>query len=181
MGNHASTSSCFLKHSSPKAKLIDGNGNLRQVKVPITAAEVMLEEEPGHVISPVDELQTNQRISAMRADDELLAGKVYLLVRLGRVNGMFTQEETAMIHAACDKKHKSSLKRRSKRSAAKVLPAMAVNPDSSSTTEEKESDYRDGHHVTLSVWDVTDTGFSGYRFRKHRQRSPVLESISEVY
>lgn len=180
MGNHASTSSCFLKHPSPKAKLIDGNGNLRQVKVPIKAAEVMLEEEPGHVISPVDGLQTNQRISAMRADDELLAGKVYLLVRLSRVNGVFTKEETAMIHAACDKKHKSSLKRRGKRSAAKVLPDVTGIHVSSSTTEEKESDYRDGHHVTLSVRDVTETGFSGYRFRKHRQRSPVLESISEV-
>lgn len=149
-------------HSSNKAKLIDGKGNLRRVNIPIKAAEVML-EEPGHVITPVDDLQRNQRISAMRADDELLVGKVYLLVPVCRVNRRVTREEIAIIENACDKN--KSLKRR-KRSGAKVLPS--VNEEA---RQEKEDDQ-------VTVLGGKD---SCYRHGTHRQWIPVLESISEVY
>ncbi|KAJ0112977.1 hypothetical protein Patl1_00901 [Pistacia atlantica] len=166
MGNY--TSSCFFVHSTLKAKLVDANGNLRQVNLPIKAAEVML-EEPGHVISPVDGLLRTRRISAMRADDELLAGKLYMFVPINRVNGKVTEKDISIIEAASDKKKSLRLRRR-KRSNAKVLPTV---------TEEVREDREESDQVT--VLRVNDTGFASHRFKNQKQWNPVLEAISEVY
>ncbi|GKC23059.1 RNA-directed DNA polymerase, eukaryota [Tanacetum coccineum] len=78
MGNFAS---CFGSNSQT-AKLVDLQGNLQRVKVPITAAEVMLLEEPGHLVSQVVE---NDLVSCFRLcafacwNEELMSGNVYLL------------------------------------------------------------------------------------------------------
>ncbi|CBI36936.3 unnamed protein product, partial [Vitis vinifera] len=83
MGNYMTCHS--FQSSTPKtAKLFDAHGNLRRVKVPVTAAELML-EEPGYVVSRVDDLRRTRRIPAMRADDVLLEGKAYLMMPVSRV------------------------------------------------------------------------------------------------
>lgn len=154
-------------HSTHKAKLVDANGNLRQVKLPIKAAEVML-EEPGHVICPVDALLKTHRITAMRADDELLAGKLYMFVPVSRIHGKVTEKDISILGSACERKKSLRLSGR-KRSNVKVLP----------TESEKVREDREGSdHVT--VLKVTDTGFASYRFKNQKQRNPVLETISEV-
>nr|GFC14377.1 hypothetical protein [Tanacetum cinerariifolium] len=74
MGNFAS---CF-GFNSQTAKLVDLQGNLQHVKVPITAAE-------GHLVSQVveNDLVSCFRLCALRADEELISGKLYLLIPVG--------------------------------------------------------------------------------------------------
>ncbi|KAK8509797.1 hypothetical protein V6N13_093644 [Hibiscus sabdariffa] len=153
MGNIAS--GCFVPDSSSKniAKVIDARGNLWKVRLPVKAADVML-EEPGHVISSVEDLKRTRSVVAMRADGELLAGEVYVLVPIGRVHNKVTDTDMAIIEAVC-----GGMKRR--KSGAKVSPVA---------TEVEES------RVRVSSVAVA----RGYRSRSCRPWTPVLESITEV-
>ncbi|CAO2826625.1 unnamed protein product [Amaranthus hypochondriacus] len=72
-------------NSKNKAKLIDSLGQIKQVQLPITVAELML-ENPGFATASVEELRKSHRITAMRADDLLIGRKVYLLVPVEKVN-----------------------------------------------------------------------------------------------
>ncbi|KAA8549094.1 hypothetical protein F0562_000778 [Nyssa sinensis] len=137
------------------AKIIDVQGNLRQVQIPMTAAEIML-EEPGYVVSPLDLVRRTGRISAMKADEELSAGKVYMLVPVSRTNCKVSELEMALVQSACDK-------RRAKQRSSKVLPAVTEGSD------EKDED-------AVSVLGGIGTGFPG---RRNRQWTPNLETISE--
>ncbi|MCI47646.1 hypothetical protein A2U01_0068888, partial [Trifolium medium] len=56
------------------------------------SAELMI-ELIGHVITPAVELLRTQRITALRADEELIAGKVYLVVPVSRVNSKASEFE----------------------------------------------------------------------------------------
>ncbi|KAE8697946.1 Secretion-associated RAS super family 2 isoform 1 [Hibiscus syriacus] len=134
------------------AKVIDAQGKPRKVKLPVKAAEIML-EEPGHIICGVEELKRARRVVAMRADDELSGGKVYVLVPIGRIHCRVTDADMVIIKAAC-------CGRKKKISGAKVLPDVMVSED------EK---YTNGiPHV------------SGHRFGNCRPWMPVLEPIPEV-
>ncbi|KAG5243152.1 hypothetical protein OIU76_009956 [Salix suchowensis] len=149
MGNY--TSCCVVVSLSRKpktAKLINSQGNLRQVSLPVKAAELMI-EEPGHVISLVDELKQRSRTIAMRADEELLPGKVYLSVPLSKVNCKISAPELAIIEATIAACARRSSK---KRSGAKVLPAMAVD-----LKEEKNSEGE------VKVFEGNYTSSTSYR------------------
>ncbi|KAG6644991.1 hypothetical protein I3843_08G087800 [Carya illinoinensis] len=117
MGNYTS---CYFPgpSNSETAKLFDSHGNLQRLKLPLTAAELML-EHPGHAIASVEDLRRTRLISGKRADDELLAGKVYLLVSSGRVHCRVSELEMAIIDLACKKKAPKL-----KPCGSKVLPAM---------------------------------------------------------
>ncbi|KAG4138407.1 hypothetical protein ERO13_D07G132400v2 [Gossypium hirsutum] len=147
MGN--CTSSCFIQVSD-MAKVIDAQGKLRKVKLPVKAAEIML-DEPGRVISPVEELKRTRCVVPMRADDELLAAKAYVLVPIQRVNRKVTDVDVAIIEAACSGKKRA-------KSGAKVLPELRE--------EERQVD------PVLAV--------PGCRKGNYRPWTPVLEPISEV-
>lgn len=165
MGNY--TSCCFPQsfEAQTTAKLFDANGNLQQVKLPLKAAELML-EQPGNAVAPVEELRQTRRISAMRADDELLAGKVYLLVPTGRVHCKVSDLEMAIIELAC-KKRASVLKP----SGSKVLPAAAA----AELTEVGEDE------VKTFGGDQVIAGLPGHQFWNYKRWSPVLEPISEAF
>nr|KYP47566.1 hypothetical protein KK1_030761 [Cajanus cajan] len=64
--------------------LLYRSGNRREIKLPAKCGELMI-QELGHVISPVDEIRRTGRVSALLADEELVAGKVYLLLPVNRV------------------------------------------------------------------------------------------------
>ena len=167
MGNY--TSCCVVVSLSRKrktAKLVNSQGNLRQLRVPVKAAELMI-EEPGHVISLVDELKQRGRTIAMRADEELLPGKVYLLVPLSKVNCKISASELAIIEstiAACARRSSK------KRSGAKVSPAMAVD-----LKDEKNSEGE------FKVFEGNDTSSTSYRLVNYRQWTPALEPIPEEF
>ena len=134
MGNNASYYSCFSvsigipnKGSRTKSKtamLLDIRGNIREIKVPVKSAELMI-QELGHVITPVEELRRTRRILALPADEELVAGKVYLLVPASRVHSKASEFEMAIAEqwGTCEKSD-----RRKKRSGnkAKVSPVSGL-------------------------------------------------------
>ncbi|XVF80670.1 hypothetical protein PTKIN_Ptkin15bG0093100 [Pterospermum kingtungense] len=128
MGN--GTSSCFIQDSRSRktAKVIDARGNMRKVKLPANAAELML-EEPGHIISPMEELKRTRRVAAMRADDELLAAKVYVLVPIGKVHCKVTDADMAIIEAACGGKKRRKIGAKispEEESQVQVLPQKCI-------------------------------------------------------
>ncbi|KAG8389554.1 hypothetical protein BUALT_Bualt02G0241300 [Buddleja alternifolia] len=155
MGN---ISSCFNSQSHT-AKLIDlHRSTFRVVDVPVTAAELML-EEPGHVVSPVNDLSRDLRLSAMKADESLTGGKVYILIPLSRVNGKVSESEMAVIKSAC-------CQRKMKRRSSRVIPVAA------------EIAAVDTNNPVKLVGDQgTDNGILSYRIKQ--QWKPALEPIRE--
>lgn len=149
MGNI--TFNCFVPNSKETAKIIDARGKLKKVKLPVTAVEVMI-EEPGHVISAMEDLNRFRSVVAMRAEDELLVGHVYVLVPIGRVHRKVTNMDVAIMEAACNGK------KRRKSGRAKVSPYAAV-------VEKGYVQVRAPH---------------GCRSGSYRRWTPVLQSISEV-
>lgn len=137
--------------------IIDFNGSIHRVKVPITAAELML-EQPGHFISPAEDLRRTLRYSAVKADDELSAGKLYMLVPTSRLHSKASVAEMAVLESACQR-------RRPKRRSAKVLPAAR---------EVVCEEEREGR-------GENDTGVPSCRLgvNNNRQWRPALEPICE--
>ncbi|XP_010268021.1 PREDICTED: uncharacterized protein LOC104605103 [Nelumbo nucifera] len=159
MGNYAS---CVLVNSNSRmAKLIDNEGNLRRIALPLKAAELML-EAPGSVVSPVDVLRRIRRISALRADEELQGGKLYLLCPAVRVNGRVLDSEMALIDTKCQKGYRP-----------KVYPATVM--------AEGEGE-KGGKMVTIGLSGEGQTG-AGLRQHRclghHRRWRPVLQPIRE--
>ncbi|KAM7521420.1 hypothetical protein LguiA_011322 [Lonicera macranthoides] len=114
MGN--CTSCCYVEPQT--AMLIDVRGNFRQVKLPITAADLMI-DEPGHLISPIDDiLRRTLRYQAMPADQQLSAGKLYMFVPAAKLHSKLSQSDTAMLDSLYKKR------RPSKRRSSKVLPSI---------------------------------------------------------
>uniref|UniRef100_A0A6N2KZJ1 Uncharacterized protein n=1 Tax=Salix viminalis TaxID=40686 RepID=A0A6N2KZJ1_SALVM len=165
MGNYTSCCVVVSLSSKPKtAKLINSQGNLRQVSLPVKAAELMI-EELGHVISLVDDqLKQRSRTIAMRADEELLPGKVYLSVPLSKVNCKISAPKLAIIEATIAACARRSSKKRSG-STAKVLPAMAVDL--------KEEENSEGE---VKVFEGNYTSSTSYR-----QWTLALEPIPEEF
>lgn len=162
MGNYAS---CYFPRSSnsEKAKLLDEHGNLQQVKLPVKAAELML-EHPGHVITLVEELRRTRRISAIRADDGLLGRKVYFLVPSGRVHCRVSELEMKIIELSCKKKPRNL-----KPSGSKVSPAMTMQ--SKEVAGEGE----------VEVLGGEVSGLLGHHLGNLRRWSPALEPIYEAF
>lgn len=77
------------------AMLLDTAGNSREIKLPMKSAELMV-EAIGHAVAPVEELRRTRRIKALPADEELVAGKVYLLVPVSRVHSKASEFEMAL-------------------------------------------------------------------------------------
>ncbi|XP_061353212.1 uncharacterized protein LOC133297988 [Gastrolobium bilobum] len=158
VSNSIAVSIGFLKKrgkGTKTAMLVDTGGNIREIKLPVKSAELMI-EEIGHVITPVDELWRTRRISALRADEELVAGKVYLLVPASRVHSKASEFEMAIAE-----KENGQRKRPSGNNTAKVSPSPA--------SRLRESD--EENEVAI---------FTVCRKRGNQGRwNPVLEPISE--
>uniref|UniRef100_A0A7N0TUD6 Uncharacterized protein n=1 Tax=Kalanchoe fedtschenkoi TaxID=63787 RepID=A0A7N0TUD6_KALFE len=154
MGNFAS---CYFPDQ--RTKLFDADGNLKQLKMPITAAELML-EAPGHVVCSLDSLVKSRRIIALRSDDELImGGGVYMLVLVNRINCVVSEQEIAIIQSARAKK---LLTGRRRDGSNKVLPE--IEKATSSTALAATSGEGNGRRRNCCV----------------RQWNPVLEPIAEI-
>ncbi|KAL2251384.1 uncharacterized protein LOC105173762 [Sesamum indicum] len=155
MGN---ISSCFYAQSHA-AKLIDLQHNtLSLVHVPITAAELML-EHPGYVVSPLIDFRCGFRLSAMKADEIVSGGTVYILIPVTRVHGKLSESEMAIIESA-------SGERRSKRRSSRVLPVVT------------EISGEGADNPVKVFGEVRDIGVPIDRNRM-RQWKPALEPIYE--
>ncbi|XP_077250818.1 uncharacterized protein LOC143890136 [Tasmannia lanceolata] len=150
--------SCCIFNTKPLAKFIDPNGNLRLIGIPAQAAELML-ESPGYLVAPVEELSRTRRISAMRADEELEIGKLYLMFPVSRVNCWVSEREIVAIDSATCRNKKG------KTDGSRVFPererVMVLEVDDDDDEGER------------------DTGFAGHRLNSYRQWKPVLEPVNE--
>ncbi|KAI4301490.1 hypothetical protein L6164_034765 [Bauhinia variegata] len=134
------------------------------VNLPLKSAELMI-DEPGHVITPVDELRRTQRISALGADEELRPGKAYMVVPASRLHSKVSPFEMGITEewASCENNNK---KRRNK-------PSGNVSKVSPSPTDE----------INVSRGNVTVTGTRTHscsrRLPNQRRWSPVLDTVFE--
>ena len=170
MGNGASYCSCFSvsigipkrdsRTKSKTAMLLDTRGNIREIKVPVKSAELMI-QELGHVITPVEELRRTRQILALPADEELVAGKVYLLVPASRVHSKASEFEMAIAEKNGRRKKKSS------GNMAKVLPVSSLGQ-------------RDGE-IEVSSFQGMLVGIPCHQLgiQHGRRWNPVLEPIVE--
>lgn len=152
MGNYLSC----VPHKSLTAKLIDSQGNLHPIETPIKAAELML-ESPGHVICPAEELKRTCRVMAMKADDELLAGGVYLLFPVSKANSRVSDADMARIDAK---------KKKKKNGRVRVFP-------------EGGEEVRVAGSCLKGGKEELETGIIGQRRSNYRLWRPVLETINE--
>ncbi|KAK9136709.1 hypothetical protein Sjap_007303 [Stephania japonica] len=87
----------------PTAKVFDSEGSFRQVKLPMRAAELMI-EAPGMVVCGVEEMRRSGRVWALRAGEELEESKFYVMVAKERVHSKVSAVDMAEIDAACSNK-----------------------------------------------------------------------------
>lgn len=169
MGNFGS---CIKTQNSSNsknmAKLVDPQGNIRLLNLPITCAELML-ENPGFALAPVEEVRKSHRLPAMRADDMLLGREVYLLVPVDKVNFRLTDLQLAVIDSlicACNN---------NKMVGTRTRGGSKISPDNGCTGLAGES-------LEDVVKDLGGkcTSVSGQRKRVIcKTWEPVLEPISE--
>ncbi|KAG6436032.1 hypothetical protein SASPL_100913 [Salvia splendens] len=142
MGN---ISSCITAQPDT-AKLIDlHRGTLRLLALPTTAADLML-EEPGRLVS----LVRDRRFSAIKADEILVGGGVYVLIPVSRMNGRVADSEMAAIVSFCSG-------RRLKRRSSKVVAEEGCD----------------------RVLGEAESDVNGRRNHRVKQWKPALEPIHE--
>nr|GFB31924.1 hypothetical protein [Tanacetum cinerariifolium] len=119
----------------------------------------MLLEEPGHLVSQVveNDLVSCFRLCALRADEELMSGKLYLLIPVGRLNSFVSETEHEMLRSCC-----KSVKKVKRRNNSKVLPREENDCEASG----------DGMNSSLE-------GFTSQRLGSSPMWKPVLEPIYE--
>lgn len=159
MGNF---SSCIKtqnsSHSKNIAKLVDTQGKITLVNLPITVAELML-ENPGFAPTLIEDLRETRRIPAMKADEKLLGRKVYLLLPVDKVNSRLTDLQLASVDSLlCSCNNNKKVGGRT-RGGSKVSPIL------------------DEHNLEELVKDLT--GGNGQRKRFCKVWEPVLEPILE--
>ncbi|KAG9457914.1 hypothetical protein H6P81_002422 [Aristolochia fimbriata] len=146
MGNGVS---CSFKTSANSAKCIDPDGNIRKLALPVEAAEVML-ECPGCVVAPAKEVLISLRVAAMRADEELKPGELYLVLPAARAGCRARDAELRAIVRFSKKKRRMC--------CTKVFPVS-----------EKE----------VKIEEKRNTGSPCSGMKSYRNWAPVLETISE--
>ncbi|PIA29192.1 hypothetical protein AQUCO_06200050v1 [Aquilegia coerulea] len=152
---------CALSTKPTTANFFDSQGNFQRVELPVKAAELML-EAPGSVVCPVDELQRSRGIWALRADEDLIAGKFYLMFPANRVYCKVSEMELELIKAACRKKGSTT--------------GPKVYPNSGDQEEEQE-----GISSKLLGEENHETStFPSCRLGYCKQWRPMLEPIYEV-
>lgn len=96
----ASYVSCIVgSGASEITKVVDWEGNLRHHELLTTVAELML-EAPGHMIVCGEEAERTRRAVALKADERLRAGGVYLLCPVDRAGSRLPEYQMAAVESA---------------------------------------------------------------------------------
>ncbi|KAK1412045.1 hypothetical protein QVD17_32999 [Tagetes erecta] len=156
MGNYASA--CTLMISPPMktnkaARVIFPSGEIRQLREPIKAAEIMF-ESPGFFLVNSRSLNINRRFSPLSADEELERGNVYIMFPMRRVNSVITPADMAVFWMGGN-------------SAGRRI-AGRISPEVNRPTEAC------GDGV-----EVAETPEFGYRVAVCRSKKPSLDTIAE--
>ncbi|KAK4777057.1 hypothetical protein SAY86_005745 [Trapa natans] len=167
MGNFTScscSSASTRALGSASAKVLDPSRDLRKLNsLPARAAELML-EYPGHLVVSLDQAGQAGRFIALRADDELMAGKAYMMVPCNRANARVVQAEMAAIRSAFrGRRHVQKTGR------GTLVPIVVEEKDDNKGGDDVDNkEKQQQHQESVSCYN-----------RNHKPWSPLLEPIFE--
>ncbi|KAM0068098.1 hypothetical protein Hdeb2414_s0002g00069281 [Helianthus debilis subsp. tardiflorus] len=152
MGNYAS---CTLTKHSNTTKIIYPTGEIRKLRQPINAAELMM-ESPNTFLVNSKTLRIGSRFSALNADDELEIASVYVVFPMNRRNSVVTTNDLGSVFLVA-------------KSGGKRIGSVRISPENAPTPPR------------VSFEEVEE--FSSPEFKKMvcmcRSKKPLLETIVE--
>ena len=174
MGNYMS---CALAKApgGRGARVILPDGGVRQVALPATAAELMM-DAPGHFLVDARAATVGARLAALPADEELELGGAYAAFPMKRLGTPLAAAEAARLAAAAGT-------REARRSSAKVSDDAPPAGVAAAAAEEKAKRLR------LEDMEVDGAAAAELGALKHRlsnerartRRRPTLETIEEEH
>ncbi|GJM89679.1 hypothetical protein PR202_ga05890 [Eleusine coracana subsp. coracana] len=168
MGNYLS---CTLAKTPGGrcARVILPDGGVRQVPLPATAAELMM-DAPGHfLVDARAAARLGSRLAALAADEELELGGVYATFPMKRLGSPVAAADVARLAAAAT---------REARRSAKVANVVAACPAAEAVAEEAPP-------RSLRLEEMVDDaaaaeiGVLKHRLSNARSRRPTLDTIQE--
>ncbi|KAK9091745.1 hypothetical protein Sjap_024922 [Stephania japonica] len=173
MGNYISCtlSPQTLKHTSKATKVVFPNGEVRQLREPTKAAELMF-ENPNYFLVNAQSLQIGRRFSALNADEDLEIGNVYVMFLMKKLNSVVTAADMGALFIVA-----SSTAKRASGGRMRILPEYSGSEAGWSCSPENEG-------PRLSLEGVDDGGDAlvsefQHRVSMSRSRKPMLETIVE--
>jgi hypothetical protein len=151
------------------ARVIFPGGEIRHLREPVKAAELML-ESPNFFLVNSKSLNIGRRFAALSADEDVEFGNVYIMFPMRRVNSIVTPADMAAFFMSA-----SSASKRISNGKVRVIPEV-VTP----VTESAESEVQNERSI-LSLDEIEGFELSEFRFRlaSCRSRKPTLDTITE--
>ncbi|XP_024314173.1 uncharacterized protein LOC100845581 isoform X3 [Brachypodium distachyon] len=122
MGNYLSCTLAKAPGGKQGARVILPDGRVRQVPLPATAAELML-DAPGHFLADARAARVGARLAALSADEDLEMGAVYATFPMKRLGTPLAAHDMARMAAAATREAR---RRSSKVSAVAVAVAQGA-------------------------------------------------------
>lgn len=169
MGNYLS---CTLAKAPGGrcARVILPDGGVRQVTLPATAAELMM-DAPGHFLVDARAARLGARLAALAADEDLELGGVYATFPMKRLGTPIAAPDVARLAAAATREARRSAKVANSVAATPVEAAVAVVVDAPPPRLRLEEMVDDAAAAEIGVLK--------HRLSNARSRRPTLETIQE--
>ncbi|RLN28853.1 hypothetical protein C2845_PM05G29050 [Panicum miliaceum] len=149
------------------ARVILPDGGVRQVALPATAAELMM-DVPGHFLVDARAASVGARLAALPADEEVELGGAYAVFPMKRLGTPLAAADAARLAAAAT--------REARRSSAKV--SDDAPPAEVAAAEEKAPRLR-LEDMEVDDAAAAEVGALKHRLSNARARRPTLETIQE--
>ncbi|KAF8727481.1 hypothetical protein HU200_019089 [Digitaria exilis] len=152
------------------ARVILPDGVVKQVSLPATAAELMM-DAPGHFLVDARGAGLGSRLSALPADEDLELGGAYATFPMKRLGTPLAPADVARLAAAAT---------REARRSAKVSSVVVVAAPPHAVEEEEEAPrLRLEEMVVDDDAAAAELGALKHRLSNARSRKPTLETIQE--
>ncbi|XP_010231055.1 uncharacterized protein LOC100845581 isoform X1 [Brachypodium distachyon] len=178
MGNYLSCTLAKAPGGKQGARVILPDGRVRQVPLPATAAELML-DAPGHFLADARAARVGARLAALSADEDLEMGAVYATFPMKRLGTPLAAHDMARMAAAATRE----ARRRSSKVSAVILvaAAAAAPPEPVKKAEAAPSPSPRAPRLDEMVDDAVaaEIGVLKHRLSSTRSRRPALETIHE--
>ncbi|XP_047093414.1 uncharacterized protein LOC124705758 [Lolium rigidum] len=173
MGNYLS---CTLAKTpgGKGARVILPDGRVRQVTLPATAAELML-DAPGHFLAETRAARVGARLAALSADEDLEMGAVYATFPMKRLGTPLAAADMARLAAAATREARRS----AKVSAVVAAPPEAATVAAVSLVPEETPSPRARLDEMVDDAVAAEIGVLKHRLSSARSRRPTLETIHE--
>ncbi|KAL6609522.1 hypothetical protein ACP70R_039491 [Stipagrostis hirtigluma subsp. patula] len=171
MGNYLSCTLAKAPGGRRCARVILPDGGVRQVSLPATAAELML-DAPGYFLVDAAAATLGARLAALPADEDLELGGAYATFPMKRLGTPLAAADMARLAAAAT---------REARRSAKVANAVAPPTQQQQRAEAGGAPARGPLEEMADDDDAAaaEIGVLKHRLSSARSRRPALETIQE--